>query len=194
MPTAKKFAQRASRVEWKALVCSIVLLAAPLALSAQPATVILVRHAEKASQAESDPVLSAEGNQRAKDLAIALADAGIGSVITTHLQRTKLTAAGVLEATKLTPIVIQAGGGAHAADVAAAVRARPAGEVVLVVGHSNTVTAIIGALGGPKIGNICDSQYSNLYIMQMTSPTPKLIRANFGKADPADPACANTMK
>ena len=194
MPTAKKFAQRASRVEWKAIVYATILLAAPLALEAQPATVILVRHAEKASQTESDPVLSVEGNQRAKDLATALADAGIGSVITTHLQRTKLTAAGVLEATKLSPIVIQAGGAAHAADVAAAVRARPAGEVVLVVGHSNTVTAIIGALGGPKMGNICDSQYSNLYIMQMTSPTPKLIRANFGKADPADPACANTMK
>ena len=194
MPTAKKFAQRAARVEWKAIVLAVVLLAAPLVLQAQPATVILVRHAEKASQTESDPVLSAEGNQRAKDLGIALADAGIGSVITTHLQRTRLTASRVLEATKLTPIVIQAGGGNHPADVAAAVRARPAGEVVLVVGHSNTVTAIIGALGGPKMGNICDSQYSNLYIMQMTTPTPKLIRANFGKADPADPACANTMK
>jgi broad specificity phosphatase PhoE len=194
MPTAKKFARRASGVEWKAIVYAVALLSAPMALAAQPATVILVRHAEKASQTESDPVLSAEGTQRAKDLAIALADAGIGSVITTHLQRTKLTAANVLDATKLTPIVIQAGGATHAADVAAAVKARPAGEVVLVVGHSNTVTAIIGALGGPKMGNICDSQYSNLYIMQMASARPKLIRANFGKADPADPACANTMK
>jgi broad specificity phosphatase PhoE len=166
----------------------------PLELRAQPATVILVRHAEKANATEADPVLSEAGTQRAKDLGIALADAGIGSVITTHLQRTKLTAAEVLAATKLTPIVVNAGGRTHAADVAAAVKARPAGEIVLVVGHSNTVNAIIGELGGPKMGNICDSQYSNLFIMQMTTPTPKLIRANFGKADPADPACANTMK
>jgi broad specificity phosphatase PhoE len=173
------------------LVAALVM---PLALPAQPATVILVRHAEKASATESDPVLSAEGMQRAKDLAASLADAGINSVITTHLQRTKLTAADVLAATKLTPIVVQAGGQTHAADVAAAIKARPAGEVVLVVGHSNTVGPIITALGGPKMGNICDSQYSNLYVLQMTAPAPKLIRANFGKADPADPACTNTMK
>jgi broad specificity phosphatase PhoE len=172
----------------------VAALVMPLALPAQPATVILVRHAEKASATESDPVLSAEGTQRAKDLAAALADAGINSVITTHLQRTKLTAADVLAATKLTPIVVPAGGQTHVADVAAAIKARPAGEVVLVVGHSNTVGPIITALGGPKMGNICDSQYSNLFIMQMTAPAPKLIRANFGKADPADPACANTMK
>ena len=175
----------------------ILLLAAfiiPVAVQAQPATVILVRHAEKASATDPDPVLSELGMQRAKDLAAALADAGIGSVITTHLQRTKLTAADVMAATKLTPIVVQAGGATHAADVAAAVKARPVGEVVLVVGHSNTVGPIITALGGPKMGNICDSQYSNIYIMQMTAPAPKLIRANFGKADPVDPACTNSMK
>ena len=170
------------------------LLVGPSALAAQPATVILVRHAEKASQTERDPVLSDIGNQRARDLGVALADAGIGSVITTNLQRTRLTAAEVLAATKLTPIVVAAGGASHAADVAAAVKARPAGETVLVVGHSNTVTAIIAALGGPKMGDICDSQYSNLYIMQMTTPAPKLIRANYGKADPVDPACTNTMR
>jgi broad specificity phosphatase PhoE len=166
----------------------------PLALEAQPATVIIVRHAEKASATERDPVLSEIGMQRAKDLQVALADAGIGSVVTTQFQRTRLTASEVLAATKLSPIVVSAGGATHAADVAAAVKARPAGEVVLVVGHSNTVGPIITALGGPKIGDICDSQYSNLFVMQMTGPTPKLIRGNFGKADPADPACVNTMK
>lgn len=168
---------------------------APAGLRAQPATVILVRHAEKASQTESDPVLSEAGTQRAKDLAAALADAGIGSVITTQFQRTRLTAADVLAATKLAPVVVTAGGATHVADVVAAIRARPAGEVVLVVGHSNTVTAIIGALGGPKLANICDSQYSNLYVLEMpAAAAPKLIRANYGKADPVDPACANTMK
>jgi broad specificity phosphatase PhoE len=166
----------------------------PLTLPAQPATVIIVRHAEKASQTDPDPLLSDMGAQRAKDLATALADAGIGSVLTTQFQRTKLTAADVLAATKLSPIVIAAGGATHVADMAAAIKARPAGEVVLVVGHSNTVGPIITALGGPKMGNICDSQYSNLFILQMTSPTPKLIRANYGKADPVDPACANSMK
>ncbi|HET9425451.1 MAG TPA: histidine phosphatase family protein [Gemmatimonadaceae bacterium] len=177
------------------LIVATAIAVLPARLEAQPATVILVRHAEKASQTESDPVLSEAGVQRAKDLAAALADAGIGSVITTQFQRTRLTAADVVAATKLTPIVVNAAGASHPADVAAAIRARPAGEVVLVVGHSNTITPIIAALGGPKLANICDSQYSNLYILQMQDASaPKLIRANFGKADPADPACTNTMR
>jgi hypothetical protein len=90
--------------------------------------------------------------------------------------------------------VIQAGGPNHVADVVAAIRARPAGEVVLVVGHSNTVGPIITELGGPRLGNICDSEYSNMFILQMTAPAPKLIRANYGKPDPVDPSCANMVK
>jgi broad specificity phosphatase PhoE len=166
------------------------LIVLPMASGAQPATVILVRHAEKASATERDPVLSEAGMQRARDLGVALADAGVGSVFTTQYQRTRLTAAEVLAATKLTPIVVDAGGPNHPAQVAAAVRARPAGEVVLVVGHSNTVGPIITALGGPRLGDICDSQYGNLFILEMTGPAPKLIRAKYGKADPADTGCA----
>jgi phosphohistidine phosphatase SixA len=185
----------ATAMPWKISARALALLMlVPIALSAQPAMVIVVRHAEKASQTERDPVLSAEGAQRAKDLGAALAHAGIGSVITTQFQRTRLTAGDVLESAKLTPIVVPAGGATHPADVAAAVKARPAGEVVLVVGHSNTVGAIITALGGPRMGDICDSQYSNMYVLEMTGPRPKLIRANFGKADPVDPACASPMK
>lgn len=172
-------------------VAAICLATVPFRMRAQPATVIIVRHAEKASQTDSDPVLSDAGTQRARDLAAALADARVGSVVTTQYQRTRLTAADVLAATGLTPIVVTAGGATHAADVAAAIRARPAGEVVLVVGHSNTVTPIIAALGGPKLPNICDSQYANMYVLEMNGANaPKLIRASYGKADPADPSCA----
>jgi phosphohistidine phosphatase SixA len=115
-------------------------------------------------------------------------------VVTTQYQRTRLTAAEVIAAGGLTPIVVTAGGATHAADVATAIKARPAGEVVLVVGHSNTVAQIIAALGGPKLPNICDSQYSNMFVLEMTGPNaPKLIRANYGKPDPVDPAC-NSMK
>jgi broad specificity phosphatase PhoE len=167
---------------------------ASVRVEAQPSTVILVRHAEKASETERDPVLSDAGTQRARDLANALVDAGIGSIITTQFQRTRLTAADVITATKLTPIVVRAGGGSHAADVAATIRSRPAGEVVLVVGHSNTVNEIIAALGGPAMPNLCDSQYANLFILEMGGPKPRLIRASYGKPDRVDPGCPNTMR
>ncbi len=183
------------RNQCRVLLLAVVIAINPVNMRAQPATVILVRHAEKASQTESDPVLSDAGVQRAKDLAVALADARVSAVITTNLQRTRLTAAGVIAATTLTPIVVNAGGQTHAADVAAAIMKRAPGEIVLVVGHSNTVTPIIAALGGPRLPNLCDSQYSNMFILEMNGAAPpKLIRANYGKADPVDPACVNLMK
>ena len=173
------------------LFCAVVVHATTSL--AQPSTVILVRHAEKASQTEADPILSDAGTQRAKDLAAVLADARVSSVITTQFQRTRLTAAPLMDAARPTSIVVANSGNttAHVAEVAAAVKARPAGEVVVVVGHSNTIPAIIGALGGPKMPNLCDSQYSMLFVLEMHgADPPRLIRANYGTPDPADPACA----
>ena len=191
----------------------VILLAATLLGSrapAQPSTVILVRHAEKASQTESDPILSEAGTQRARELALALADAHVTTVITTQLLRTKLTGAPVVEAgeaaarscgriscTSVGTMVVANSGNtaAHVAEVAAAVKAQPAGGVVLVVGHSNTIPAIVGALGGPKMPNLCDSQYSVMFILEMSgSSPPRLVRATYGTADPADPSCPKAMK
>lgn len=166
----------------------------PASASAQPSTVIIVRHAEKTSATERDPTLSEAGIQRARDLGAALADAGVNTVIATNYQRTKLTAAEVMKYAK-TMVEVKAGGPSHVADVVAAIHSLPAGQVVLVVGHSNTVTPIIAKLGGPKLPEICDSQYANMYILHMNGAAgPKLIRASFGKADPIDPGCVNTMK
>src|SRR5688572_28925803 len=53
------------------------LLAAASASGAQPSTVILVRHAERAAAPASDPVLTEAGTQRAIDLATALAGARV---------------------------------------------------------------------------------------------------------------------
>ena len=177
-------------------VLLVVLL--PTALSAQPSLVIVVRHAERDTAPPRDPVLTAAGIVRAQALHQALAHAGIGSVITTQLQRTQLTAKFITDSLKLTPIVVAASSpvSAHAEAVAAAVRARPRGEVVLVVGHSNTVPAIIAALGGPKFGDLCDTQYSMLYVLQFPDAggAPRFLRSNYGAADPAElTGCPRTM-
>ncbi len=167
------------------------------AATAQPSTVILVRHAEKASQTDPDPVLSEAGERRAKDLAAALADAGVSIVITTQLQRTKLTAAPLVDAIKAKTIVVANTGSlaTHIADILAAVMARPNGEVVLVVGHSSTIAAIVAALGGPKMPNLCDSQYSKMFVLEMGGANPpRLIRANYGAADPVDATCQKRMR
>jgi broad specificity phosphatase PhoE len=154
----------------------------------QPATVILVRHAERAATPAGDPVLTEAGMQRAADLAAALAGARVTAIITTHLQRTQLTARHVMEAIGQTHIVVRAGGPiqAHVDSVAAAVRRRPAGDVVLVVGHSNTIPAVIAALGGPAMPDLCDNQYSSMFILEFpaSGAPPRLIKAHYGAADP----------
>lgn len=179
------------------LLVSFCSLLAPHVLPAQPSTVILVRHAEKGTTPANDPDLTPVGMQRALDLAAVLSDARVGSVVTTHLQRTQLTAAPLVKAAGLTPIVVRAGGGgSHADSVAAQVRRRPAGEVVLVVGHSNTIPAIIVALGGPKLPDLCDAQHSMLFVLELGGPgSPRLIKSRYGAADPPDAdGCTRTMK
>ena len=167
-------------------------------VGAQPSTVILVRHAEKATAPANDPVLTADGTQRALDLATALAGARVTSVITTQLQRTQLTAKPITDPLGRAPIVVPVAApvAAHVEAVAAAVRARPAGDVVLVVGHSNTIPAIVGALGGPKLPDLCDPQYSMIFILEFSANAPpRFIRASYGAADPPNSdACLRTMK
>lgn len=178
-----------------------LLLLAPLLLAAttaaaQPSTVIVVRHAERGTEPANDPMLTPEGQQRALDLATALAGANVSSIITTHLQRTQLTAKPLGDAIGQSPIVVRAGGPAHADSVAAAVMRRPAGEVVLVVGHSNTVPAIIAALGGPKMPDLCDGQYSNLFVIELKAGgAPRLIKAKYGAPDaPDSDSCNRSMR
>jgi broad specificity phosphatase PhoE len=181
----------------RAAVAVLLSAATGMALAAQAAratTVILVRHAEKAAEPADDPPLTSVGEARARDLWIAVKDAGVGAVITTQLVRTRATAQPTVAAMHLTPEVIRAGGATHAKDVADAVR-KHAGQTVLVVGHSNTVPAIVEALGAPRPPAICDPEYDNLYVVTL-APDGKagLVRAKFGMRTPVDSACASSMR
>ena len=73
-----------------------VLVAAMLGCAKQqPATtmVLIVRHAEKAASAGTDPDLSAAGAARANALAAVAAHAGVEAAYVTQFKRTKETAA-----------------------------------------------------------------------------------------------------
>ena len=145
-----------------------LLLGVSRAVSAQdgPSLVVLVRHAEKAAQPAADPPLTDAGTARALALADAVAHSAPTAIIVTATKRTADTA--IPSATKfgVTPLVISlAGGGAtHITAVAEAVRQQRG--VVLVIGHSNTIPAVIRALGGPTLPDICDNTYNLLFILQ----------------------------
>jgi len=64
---------------------------------------------------------------------------------------------------------------------------------VLVVGHSNTIPAIIAALGGPRMPDLCDPEYAGLYVLIIrANGTVSLARASYGAADPPDAAACRT--
>jgi broad specificity phosphatase PhoE len=153
--------------------------------------VLLVRHAEKAAEPAQDPPLTAAGEARARSLVTVARDAGVTAIITTQYQRTRRTAAPTAAATGVTPEVVPAGPmPQHASAVAAAVR-KHGGETVLVVGHSNTIPAIIGALGGPRLSDLCDGEYDTLFVLVLgDAGPPRLIRSRFGAPSAEDATCA----
>jgi len=159
-----------------------------------PQVVVIVRHAEKSAAPAGDVTLNDAGQARAEELAIALAEARIDTIVVTHFRRTRDTAAPTSRQVKVTPVVVEAGTDTarHVRDVAAAVRR--GGYSVLVVGHSNTVPAIITALGGPEMQELCDTEYANLFTLTLVPGQPaRLVHALYGAPD--EPAnCRGQMK
>lgn len=147
-----------------------------------PTTVILVRHAERATEPANDPVITPAGEQRAQALAAALKDAGVQAIVTTQFQRTRLTAKPLADALGLAAEVVEARGATHPQEVARTVLSRHAGKTVVVVGHSNTVPAIAAALGAPGPGEIADTTYDNLFIVTVPASGGKvtIVKAQYG--------------
>jgi phosphohistidine phosphatase SixA len=174
----------------RALLSLLFFLALPLAAQQQaPTTVILVRHAEKAAAPADDPPLTEAGQARAQALLAIARDAGVTAIVTTQFARTRETARPAAEALKITPDVVRAGGAQHAQEVARTIMTH-AGGVVLVVGHSNTVPAIIAALGGSQPPPICDSSYDDFYMVSVPATGPaRVIHARYGEASPVVAGC-----
>ena len=146
-------------------------------------TVILVRHAEKAPEAKDDPPLDSAGEARAAALVEAVRSAGITAIYSTPWKRTQQTAAPV--AAKLgipvTTFDVRPGERSYGEMYAAEILAKQRGRVVLIVGHSNTVPAILRGLGVPEVAAIRDSEYDNLFIVTVPEAGPvRVVRAKFG--------------
>jgi hypothetical protein len=135
---------------------ALVVSATALAQSG-PTVIVLVRHAEKGAQPTIDPPLTEAGMARTKPLA---------------------------EARGLTVETVALGPkDAHVKAVAAAALAHH-GQAVLVVGHSNTIPAIITALGGPVLADLCDTQYAMLYTVVIDGKNVRLTRSTYGTPTP----------
>lgn len=164
-------------------------LTAPLAspAAALPDLVILVRHAERAVEPQGDPALTPAGEQRAQALAQALAGLRVDAIVTTQHRRTRDTAAPLAKALGIQPLVVDAKAG-HVQAVADAVRAQTG--TVLVLGHSNTVTAVLAALGGPKLPELCETSFHHVFLLQPAVEPARWAQFSHGAAGVAPgPGC-----
>lgn len=140
--------------------------AAPPVSATATTTVIVVRHAEKATDDPRDPSLSPAGEARAQALAAALRDAGVAAVYSTELKRTWLTADPLAKSAGLTVEKRPMAGGdvpTYARELAKEVLARHAGRTVLIVGHSNTVPEIVAQLGGARPADLAESDFGDIF-------------------------------
>ena len=137
-----------------------VLVAFAVEARAQRA-VILVRHAERLDQS-ADSLLSPAGIERANALADRLKDAGINAIYTSDRQRTIRTAAPLAVRLKIKPVVVAASDSRRLVET---IRKDNADDVVLIVGHSNTVPELITAFGVNERITIADSGHDNLFVL-----------------------------
>jgi phosphohistidine phosphatase SixA len=143
-----------------ASLVAVLLIGGWLVSSWGSTTVVLVRHAERLP-GEDDPGLTQGGQAQAQRLAAMLGQAGISAIYVTEASRTQATAAPVAAATGIEPRIIPAD---ESSRLLRRLKWRHRGDVVLVVGHSNTVPAIADGLG-VEIGVIQAEDYYGLWIV-----------------------------
>jgi broad specificity phosphatase PhoE len=135
--------------------------------------VILVRHSERLDNSTDSP-LSDIGRARSERLASELKDAGITAIYTSQYRRTIETAEPLAKARGVKPEVVAAD---EETKLLERLRTVNANDVVLIVGHSNTLPALIKALGAKEVA-IADSDYTNLFIL-IPALAPVLLRLRF---------------
>jgi phosphohistidine phosphatase SixA len=108
----------------------------------------------------------------------------VRAIYHTPFKRTRQTAESLAAATgvAMTEIPFSAAGAesAHAADVAQRALAQK-GQTVVYVGHSNTVPAVIAALGITPAPTIPDSVYSRFYVVTKRKGLTSLMEARYGR-------------
>ena len=165
-------------------IAAAVLLFALADLARAQQTILLVRHAEKATDAnEASVPLSDAGSARAARLAEMLRSAGVTSVYATDTVRARKTAEPLAKAAGL-EVRIYAPKDADGKSAPRILLDRLEKEeprgVVLVVGHSNTVPEILAALGYTEKVEIPATQFDDLFVVTpRAGGPPSVVRLKY---------------
>jgi broad specificity phosphatase PhoE len=142
---------------------------------AQP-TVIVVRHGQKIDNTP-DAGLSPQGEARAIRLATMLAAANVRAIYTTQYKRTMLMAAPTAKQSGITSVSIPA---SDTAALLARIGKHAKEEVVLVVGHSNTLPEILKGLGHTTAVTVAEEDFDDLFVVAMQpSGVPSVVRLKY---------------
>ena len=169
---------------WAVFVILLALISCGKPQPAQPSTIVLlVRHAEKASDAEDSPLTEA-GTQRAQALVRVAESAGVSAIYSTQFRRNRDTARPLSDQLKLAvtelPIPDLQSPGDYGKTLARTLLEKHAGQTVLVVGHSNTIPLTLEALTGQP-APADHAEYSDLYIVIIPpSGKARYIKAQYG--------------
>lgn len=133
-------------------------------------TIYLIRHAEKVDPNAKDPALSNVGKQRALHLIDLFNYAKPSAIFTTQFQRTQLTAAPLSKSINV-PITVLAINAENTAQYPALllkqICALPKNATVLVVGHSNSIPAIVEDWSHEPVKAIGDDEYNRFFIINL---------------------------
>lgn len=162
----------------KRLLVTVVLFALGSVASGQQ-TILLVRHAEKATDANEPAVpLSEAGTARAARLAEMLKAAGVTAVYATDTVRARKTGEPLAKAAGLEVRIYapkDADGKSAPRILLDRLKKEEPRGVVLVVGHSNTVPEILAALGYPEKVEIPSTQFDDLFVVTPKSEGPPSV-------------------
>jgi len=144
----------------------------------------IVRHAEK--DTGNNPGLTAAGYLRAGDLYRTLRNKKISRIYVTQYRRTQLTADSIRIYQKIEPVQYSADdtGDDLFLKLSGIKRDIILKNNVLIVGHSNTIPAILKRLGitALDIHDIPDNEYDNLFVVTIKNGKASLKWLNYGKA------------
>jgi len=161
-----------------ALAGAVVLMfAAWLWITADSTVIIVIRHAEKVQDGSVDPALEPAGEARAALLARMFGDARlpghIDAIYVSPTLRSRLTAAPLAARLGINPTVAAAD---DPKKLARRIMREHSGGRILVVGHTETMPALVAALSGARdIPPIDASEYGTLYVITV----PRIGRPNF---------------
>jgi len=147
-------------------------------------TIYLVRHAEK--ETGRDPVLTTTGMQRAQDLYNVLKKKGISRIYATPYKRTQMTGDSLSQKLHIDTAI-------YAADTTGAdllkkiISNNDAGKTILVIGHSNTVPALIRHLGVSDfdIKELPETTFDSLFLVTYKKGKPAVKRMQYGAVSAA---------